>query len=549
MFNEYLAEKCVTEYLNGNDGANAGRALINDVCEMMGLDLDENAYLLEDWLDDEFERLYRDTVIRCYDEEADDDMYQTRRSFYNGGQFLIKPTEYEVSEGILVPGHRFFPFCSERLFPEDMKLKTDAKGIRRKTVQMTMKESGVFYSLFGYEEFNEILCQDGENFDKLIDFDINDNPTLNFKVFNLKSFYKAHSFSVGDAIMATVTDFEKGKCELEYVPASFFMDKVGDIGRWCDAVESVICYEIENYEMAWQSNTFRQFESTLFKSRCINGVNLMDYPPIHIGGMLAQSKVLSLKPCKRRVLFWTDDQKHPEELAEEFGPTSFGTGLPEGLGMALPAGMEDMITPDMLDAVANGNLSIDDMNALAESMGFGDQKLDENSFDGLMHIMGFSLGEEEFAAYVRDELFSGGKSLDKVKERCFDERIPAYYSDLEPQLDGYCQNIWDSVVKTYNRFSDDEAGKIRHKVLQILHSHVKWMRSIEQYVDSPDDLPYNEVMELAEITNMMSQSVVVLNDDDGVTKQDVKTFTKMLGKLEPVVFAMMEQITDLLRSK
>jgi len=543
MFNEYLFEKCVTEYLNENDGANAGHALINDVCEMMGLDLDENAYLLEDWLNDEFERLYSDTVIRCYDEEADDDMYQTRRSFYNGGQFLIKPTEYEVSEKILVPGHRFFPFCSERLFPEEMKLKADSKGIRRKIVQMTMKESGIFHSLLGYEEFNEILCQDGENFDKMIDFDVNDNPVLNFKVFNLKSFYKAHSFSTGDAIMVTVNDFDKGKCELEYVPASFFMNKVGDIGRWCDAVESVICYEVDNYEMAWQSNTFRQFENALFKSRCLNGYNLMDTPPIHIGGLLAQSKKLFLTPCKRRVLFWPETGKSPNELADEYGPDSFG----------MPGGMMDdmaqMLGPEGLEAIANGDLSIDDMNALAESMGFGDQKLDEDSFDGLMHIMGFSLGEEEFAAYVRDELFSGGKSLDNVKERCFDERIPAYYSDLEPQLDGYCQNIWDSVVKTYNRFSDDEAGKIRHTVLQILEKHVAWMRSIEQYVDSPDDLPYNEVMELAEITNMMSQSVVVLNNDDGVTKQDVKTFTKMLGKLEPVVIAMMEQITDMLRSK
>jgi hypothetical protein len=114
MSENYMVEMLVKDFLPTIDKPITGSDLIVAISKKMGLPDDEQ-YIVEDWLDDEFEETLEDFVIRSYDSATNEDVYQLRHNFYNGAQFLIKPLEFEIKQGVMIPGHRFYPFCSDQL--------------------------------------------------------------------------------------------------------------------------------------------------------------------------------------------------------------------------------------------------------------------------------------------------------------------------------------------------------------------------------------------------------------------------------------------------
>ena len=59
-----------------------------------------------------------------------------RNSFFRGARFKIRPSEYEIREGLLFYGARFAHFCSEDIFADEYSITE--KNTRQKTfLQMT----------------------------------------------------------------------------------------------------------------------------------------------------------------------------------------------------------------------------------------------------------------------------------------------------------------------------------------------------------------------------------------------------------------------------
>lgn len=539
-------KKYLKQYFKTDSTAIKSGVLIENICEQLGLDIQENKDEVYNTISLHIHEEFAGQVIWDMDYPDDEDLLQSRRSFFEGAQFLIKPSELELELGCIIPGHRFYPFCSQNLFPDEMKLNADGKAVRKKVIELSMRDSHIFHSMLGMEDFNELICRDVDNFDKVIDYDEEPNPILNFLSYNLKSWYKAHSFSNGDAVLMTVTDWEKGKCTLEYQPLSSFRERVGDISAWCQILEEQLSNALAIPEEACFQRTFDQFEMAAFQAKYKADYNLLANPPMHVGGFLAQSKRIYLAQCDRYALFWRKDEREPIEFFEEGEGGTFDESM-------LDSGMEEdflkMLGPEMSKKLIDGDMDHDEIMQMVNSMGGPINNSDDSTFDGIMEIMGFSLNDDEFEAYIRDEMFSGKQKLENVYLRCFDDRIQQYYPELEERLFKLSREIWENVEKGYNRFADDFAGKIRHTILLILDKHVAWMRDLEQFIKTPADLPQKKVIELAELTNLFSQTVIALNTDEEVTTKDVKTYQKMLGKLEPVVLSMMDEIIDIVKNK
>ena len=57
------------------------------------------------------------------------EIFEPKNGFFNGGSFLVTPSEYEIKKGILFPGHRFIPFCCTSVFPSEVTISCDKEKI------------------------------------------------------------------------------------------------------------------------------------------------------------------------------------------------------------------------------------------------------------------------------------------------------------------------------------------------------------------------------------------------------------------------------------
>ena len=56
--------------------------------------------------------------------------YVSRDKFFNGAEFIVTPTSFEIEEGVLFSGHRFVPVYCEDLFPtESFQIKTTSGAV------------------------------------------------------------------------------------------------------------------------------------------------------------------------------------------------------------------------------------------------------------------------------------------------------------------------------------------------------------------------------------------------------------------------------------
>ena len=178
--------------------------------------------------------------------------YTPREVFFNGGKFLIIPAKMEIEQGILVPGHRFAPFCSNDIFPSEVRL-TDGGGqvLSTRKVVLPVDEAAVFHALLGAGQMFEFFVADNQENAKVLSGGMNvPGKKLTLSVFDMGRFYREHKFKHGDVLSVTVRDWTLGDFELAYIPASArshdggmkWIEKLGDameevIEEYCDYIE------------------------------------------------------------------------------------------------------------------------------------------------------------------------------------------------------------------------------------------------------------------------------------------------------------------------
>ena len=88
----------------------------------------------------------------------------TRKSFFTGKKFIITPDDWEISAGILFPGHRFIPYLPESVFPSTVKLQENGKPVAVKKMITPLGTSFHYHILLGSEQiFDFFLADDPAN--------------------------------------------------------------------------------------------------------------------------------------------------------------------------------------------------------------------------------------------------------------------------------------------------------------------------------------------------------------------------------------------------
>lgn len=162
-------------------------------------------------------RIYRilDGDDRFFSEK---EVWVRRDHFFKRRRFLITPDEWEISEGILVPGHRFVPFAAPEVFASEVVLRLAQSLVPQKCVTAPLGKIFHYHLLLGSEQLFDFLIADSRA-NAHLKKSRSGNEPVTLTVFDLAQFYRDHDFALGDALILTTEDFSKGIFDVEFLPA------------------------------------------------------------------------------------------------------------------------------------------------------------------------------------------------------------------------------------------------------------------------------------------------------------------------------------------
>ncbi len=182
-----------------------------------------------------------------YDEE---DNFFAKNKFFNGKSFVLTPTDREIDDKILIPGHRFVPFVDGEVFPSEVEFvnKLDSSKVQMKVLRDSIQELFPYHILMGAEQISDFLIAESKENKNLREMKV-DRDKIVINVYDMQSFYQQVKFKSGDALLCKICDYDRGVIEFQYLPAK-------------DRKEKNIAKFVENYTLAME-NVIDRFDNYL----------------------------------------------------------------------------------------------------------------------------------------------------------------------------------------------------------------------------------------------------------------------------------------------
>jgi hypothetical protein len=447
-------EKAVKAFVASADKTFTAENAAEEIAKGLKLDIVEIIHKIEDLLAGD------DSLLDITKEDELRETYIPRRKFFYKAEFCISPTQEEIDKGILFPGHRFHPFLNPDILPFDAVLKPEnsESALKMKTVKdFKIKDLVIYHSLLGTELMLSYLIMNDTSNVNAFDPGKENAVKLKMKVFDMKEFYKKHSFKLGDALLASVDDCDEGVFRFSVLPGSEKQSHFADIQVWVSKMENALMNVFDKFGPAIDIPS--QLEQAL-----ITDPSMMEHVFVSYGEFLNITQKICIKPFGTKTsVLWRVNENPVDSL--------------------------DM-NPEF--TVSTGSVE---------------------SMEKILAEIGVSLRTHEIEAFMRDELHHGRKSLEAVSARCFSGRDLIFSDEAqEVAFDNFMDELWEEVTEDYNRFTDEVHGKIRSKALALVEEQMAFLRSIDRMRVMPDQLPREEMLAFSEISGILSQLLDILNN-------------------------------------
>lgn len=240
------------------------------------------------------------------------DRYVPRVSYFHKAQFQIIPQTEEIEQGILIPGHRFVPFCDPEVLPAKCKLQLpEGKVARRKKIRRVFKDILVYHNLFGLVRLiKNLVLEEDANREAFSNESAPQNE-VSFTVFNMKKFYEKHAFKPGDALITTVENWKRGIYFVEYCPASELAKKGAFDKRCWRSMEDAFDDVLALYGPAIDAP--EQLAQVIFRG----GTELLQFPGVHIDTFLYESESVEVKIFGGETVIWKRDDPPRREATDD----------------------------------------------------------------------------------------------------------------------------------------------------------------------------------------------------------------------------------------
>lgn len=426
---------------------------------------------------------------------ADDRLeYVPRRSYFKGARFRIALTPYERKNRILVPGHRFIPFCNPTLTPFETQLNYRGELLSTRSVTCCVEDMLIYHSLLPPAATAGLLLAHRQ-LDSLDPDALAPTAQLEMDVFDLAAIFEHDNISDSDTLLCTVTCWENGCYDIVNSPLEEREFDFASVRRWSDTLEQLLIGGFG--ELGPTTTVSEQLAQALFSGPSF----LLTEPGMHFGGFLSWSREVSLCGDSMRTFLWFRDEE-PPELFELFDENAFN----------------------------------DDGNG-------------EGELESLMAFLGLSVSEDEYEAFIRDELFSGGNNLDNVVERILTGRSVEFSDEQRQTFMALSTELWDDISADYDRELDAVAGPLRQHVLEIFTDQVKWVRRLDRLNVDIADLPQESFVAFSQVASITNMLLTKLNDpdDEESAPEQISEIENTMGMARLMMQEMKKQIETHIR--
>ncbi len=418
--------------------------------------------------------------------------YTPRHAYFSGAKFMISPTQEEIASNILIPGHRFIPFCFSEILPWNCRITApDGREIGRTQINRPIKDLYIYFTFFGIENLAAILLTDSED-NKVAVLGGDPESEVEVTVFYMREIYQDFNFREGDGLILTVLDWKECLFSIEHITREKRNENPERESVWIQQLE-------EGFDIAFDALGIPDaIEEQIAYAFYFAGKELIKDPAIHLGGFLGKTDFLGFQKFGDETYLWRTSENIEEAFVSSWEPSPM--------------------------------------------------RGSDHSLEAILDDIGVSLSEEDIEAYMRDEMFHRGDSLESVLKRCFSGRqIDFYNQKQEHKFYRFVDDLWRDVKKKYNFFTDQEGGRLREKGLKIIDSHLKWMRDMElSGVDLAglQDWPEDKLVAAGQAAEKVSMILAVLNEQENVHAENAARMSDVLDELQKIIFENLDVIED-----
>jgi hypothetical protein len=378
--------------------------------------------------------------------------YLPRNTFFSGSSFLVSPTENEIEEGILIPGHRFVPFYDSELFPgESFDISTkNNEIICTKQIRYKIEDLYEYHSLLGAESIVEHFIADHPKNKELIGDPSN---KIRISVFDFKDFYEENSFSDEDLLNFTITDWNEGAFEVTIVRKEQIQEILIQefAGKFTESLQNIFEEHGQWIEIPEQL--------ALAYLNCDK--KYLKQPAMPLDIFIEVSDSVQVKYAENNTILWYPDKEEEKtENATELLKVSNGT-------------------TESLDAI-----------------------LEENT----PH-----LSTIEIVAFIKDSLFNEVNDQEPILSRCFPEGKPEFKDKAqEASFYNHFEEIFEEIAENYSK-EEPRFAEMRASVLTELENFYIWF---DNYKKSPSSVNDNDIAVLKQDTLYVRKILQHLNTED-----------------------------------
>ncbi len=454
-FSARLIEQALDDYLLGAEHSFLLEEAVNSICETICAEESDRKEV-----EQEIEILLKEYHLFVNTEE---NTYTTQSEFFKDAKFCVAPSEYEINNGILIPGHRFAPFSCDSVFPSEVEITFNghSEPIQTKDMDTPIHDAAAFHTLLGSEEmFHHFIADHQENHETIAAG--NPNGFLLVTVLDMDELYDELSFKKGDALIFTVKDWDNGIFTFEHVPAANRDDS--DKKSWLESFETALVTVFD--ENGYYTTIPEQLANAYFKAK----EKVFKKPSLSIDEFLEMSENIDIIMLGGQTILWKKNE---------------------------PAGEDSSVE-------------------MPEEVMFSQGETD--SLEGILKAIGSEIAPIELDSFMYNELYQGGETLEPVIDRCVFYKKEAFSDDAQEAVFlNYLEERWEDIIDSYRRDSDKDKGSIRRRLMQLTDERLRFFLEAGDKAENAAE----ELKESLEHTvNNMRSLMAMLNSDDYFTTEE-----------------------------
>ncbi|MDD3885526.1 MAG: hypothetical protein PHI35_01495 [Victivallaceae bacterium] len=395
---------------------------------------------------------------------ADGGEYILKSVFFKGFRFVITPDDWEIANGILLPGHRFCAYLNGDVFPSEVKLIARQGGHAVATREITAPLPQVFHyhMLLGSEQvFDFMIADSAANAGLRYKADSASQVTLH--VFDLAKFYRDCQFQPGDALACEVADFDKGEVVFDYLTGS---ERVASAVR-----KGVVALE------AGLKKTVDRFDNYLEMPE------QLAYSCFYADA--ASAAAASLDEFSRLTERF--------EIAFDSGHSALAERAAE------PAGEEPATLPEGI------SLSRGETGEIA----------------AMLREVGSPLTPAEVDGFAIDQAYARELDFEEFFARAFG-REKLHFTDEAQQAAfyNYVEDRFEELTENYDRIDDELKAPLRSVIMELVDDKLAFFDLLTAMGEKVSQLPHDDFHRLAEVSMQLNEILKQLDDPHFEPVQD-----------------------------